>query len=275
MNVNEEIYYYQDSTELLNAIFTDKKNKNKKYSLRAWAKKLDVTAMTLSRAMRGLTPCSKKVLANIAKELKLSEKQSQYFYLLNELQYAREPQEKEYFRALLKSLSPLKNTIFYSLDTFKVIAEWYHGAILEMTSLKDFKDDPDYIAKRLGHNLSAKTVSYAIERLCALGLLKRTQLGLKAVRGEQLKTGDLGTSLIVKRYHSQFLELAQKALYEQSTDEQRFFGTTLTIKKKSIPQLNDLVDEFHKKVCDLMATDTGDETYQINVNYFRLTNKRE
>ena len=36
------------------------------------------------------------------------------------------------------------------MDTFRVISDWYHFGILELTYLKSFKSDPRWIAKALG-----------------------------------------------------------------------------------------------------------------------------
>ena len=55
------------------------------------------------------------------------------------------------------------------IEIFKIIGDWYHCAILELTYLSDFKAEPNWIAKKLGIGyLEAKL---ALERLISLGLL--------------------------------------------------------------------------------------------------------
>ncbi len=55
------------------------------------------------------------------------------------------------------------------LDVFKVIADWQHFAILNLTQVEGFKSEPRYVAKRLG--LSIHTVKRCVQRLQDVGLL--------------------------------------------------------------------------------------------------------
>ena len=60
-------------------------------------------------------------------------------------------------------------TTIVDLDTFAVISDWYHYAILSLLEVTDARLDPRWISKRLGINrLEARL---AIERLKRLSLI--------------------------------------------------------------------------------------------------------
>ena len=55
-------------------------------------------------------------------------------------------------------------------DAARVIAEWYHYAILELTRLENIKPDSRWIARVLG--ITTDEVNLAVTRLLRLGLLE-------------------------------------------------------------------------------------------------------
>ena len=51
------------------------------------------------------------------------------------------------------------------------MSEWYHGAILEMMGIQGFREDCQWIGRKLG--VRAKEVRDAMKRLERLGLIRR------------------------------------------------------------------------------------------------------
>ena len=65
--------------------------------------------------------------------------------------------------------------------TFKIISDWYHYAILELTELKEFESDINWISQRLG--ISKIEAHMGIKRLKNIGLMVEDEDG-------NLKTSD-------------------------------------------------------------------------------------
>ena len=56
-------------------------------------------------------------------------------------------------------------------EYFKVISDWYHYAIIELTLIDGFSSSPMWISERLG--ITTNQAKSAIERLISLGLLQK------------------------------------------------------------------------------------------------------
>src|SRR5688572_17118598 len=97
---------------------------------------------------------------------------------------------KNYFSAtLFKSLTPdqlslvrLQKGVSYKIlqtDAFRVISDWYHYTILELTFVEGFRNDPTWIANKLGIT--------QFEAKEAIARLKRLEL-LEEISGKLVKT---------------------------------------------------------------------------------------
>src|SRR5262245_57459511 len=96
--------------------------KNPGYSLRAFAKGLEMDFSTLSKLLKGQRPIGKLVIKRLSSKLGLDPKVTGQF-LSNQnsdVQVAGDYQQ-------------------ISLDSFNIIADWYHYAILELMRLDKFE----------------------------------------------------------------------------------------------------------------------------------------
>ena len=67
---------------------------------------------------------------------------------------------------------------------------------------------------------------------------------------------------------------AKSSIRSTNVELRDISSRTLNIKKSSIPQLKQAIREFRDKVSDLFEeAERGDETYQINIQLFPLTNR--
>src|SRR5690606_17229130 len=112
-------------------------------------------------------------------------------------------------------------TLRLKIDTFRAIADWYHLAILELIPLESFENSPKWIARNLG--ISEIEVQLAVDRLIRLGLVRMEDGELILQQGDGFIPGDVPSESI-KKFHSQILRRAEKALYLQSIDK-REYGT--------------------------------------------------
>ncbi|MCB9025377.1 MAG: DUF4423 domain-containing protein, partial [Bdellovibrionaceae bacterium] len=139
-------------SRLLQSKFISGKQKNDKFSLRAFAQKLKLSPGTLSQILNGKRKISHKKAREICELLELS------------------PIEREQFlKDFNVKAAPEVKTVFLSDDKFQVIAEWYYLAILALSETIDFKFNTDWISSRL--NLEKNIVIEAIKKLLELKLL--------------------------------------------------------------------------------------------------------
>ncbi len=266
-----EVFNYSDSRSYLRDVLKFKQNRNRGYSARAWSQQMGFkTHSLLSLFLNGVRPVKPKHLKQVLKGLDLSERERKYFEALVHFECAESSTEKEVYEKFLGTFNSNQFSCV-ELEKFRLIANWYHMAILEMTELKGFKADAKWIASRLGGKVSAYQIQEAIDRLIALGLLKETAGGDLKKTHAQLSTPKDRPSQAIREHHKQVLELAAKAIEEQSVLERDFNSCALTIDKSKLEEAKKAIANFRTTMLSIMEKSGGEETYQLSVQFFRLT----
>jgi len=222
--------------------------------------------------LRGERRLQVDLIAQIAESLKLDREEQNYLQVLTLYSNASSPAEKQLYSDLLKKLSPTKDFSTLTLDRFRIIADWHHFAIYEMVDLKDFEDDAHWIAKRLGDQITPTMVSDAIERLLRLELLARSSNGRlrKSNQSQIFTTTDVPNDAL-KKFHGQMLEKAIQALKDQNVKERDISSNTMAIDVSKLPEAKKAIRKFQNKIAELCESTSGDEVYQLNVQFFKIT----
>jgi uncharacterized protein (TIGR02147 family) len=174
---------------------------------------------------------------------------------------------------LAASHSNLQNEL--STSAFRVIADWYHLAILELLLTKDYarvesKNVIAWISSRLG--LSTIQVKNSLRHLEKLELVEF--LKGKPMRTEgTLKTGDQIPSSAIRSHHKQYLEKAVDAIDEQSIEECDFSGVIIPADSSKIPQAKKAIQEFRMKMNRILKGERADEVYRVSIGLFRVSKK--
>ncbi len=269
---------YQKAYEFLKDAFGTKQEKNPQFSLRAWSKQLGMASHApLNLMLAGKRPIPKKYLPQFIKSLDLKPREGLYLETLIEFNQAKSIVEKEMYFSRLKELAPSEPVNLVEMETFKYLGDPLHCIILDMTDLKDFSTDPKWIQDRLQMKVSLKQIDEVLNRLLTLGLVKE-------FKGKMIKThqhitnrpdvADFGS----QQYHKNVSQLAIDLISEQPVLEREFNGYSLNIKKNKIPEAKLLIRAFVKDFIQQIEdpSTTGEETYQLNVQFFGLTkNKKE
>jgi len=241
------------------------------YSMRAFAKQVEISPSHLSRVLRGEKDLSPKSALKIALELDFNhEKREQFLDLVS--YHSADPHTK---KLLLERINKrLKGNLKQSLDDelFKVISDWYYLPLFEFTKAKGFKSDSLWIAKKF--NLSVAEINAAIDRMESLSLLTRDSHGNLSVRSElQIQTTDDITSMAIRKHHKQMSEKAIQALQTQMTEEREFQSVHFAFSPNNIKRAKKMIREFADKFESELKPLSGEEVYQLNLQFFRLTKK--
>ena len=144
---------------LLQEELVERCRKNPNYSLRSFARALSVEPSALSQMINGKRPITEKMKLRLGAALGLHTKQIEKFTT----------------EGKSESKQPLPAYQQMTLDSFALISDWYHYAILELLAIEGFKPDPAWIGKRLG--ITRSEANIAVERLFRLGLLEKKNDG--------------------------------------------------------------------------------------------------
>ena len=244
----------QHFRELLQQEFIRRTNRNKSYSLRAFAQQLGMNHATLS----GLLSGKRTVTAN----------------LIDKLTPALELDPKKV--AELKSANPESGSqeAFHMLqqDAFNSMSEWYFDAILELSQIPNINLSPKVIAPAISiTELQAKLALETLERLELLKL-EKGRYRLEHANSTNILDPDYST-VAQRKYQRSVLEKSIEALTDTDRKERDHTSTTMAIQKKDLGRAKELIKKFRTELNAFLQRDpkSFDEVYQLQVSFFPLT----
>jgi uncharacterized protein (TIGR02147 family) len=230
--------------ELLQAEFDRRVEKNPLYSMRAFARTLEISSSRLSKILRGKQGLSLAWAEKIADRLQFPKDKKLHFCDLAEAAHSRVPMRRRLAEARV-SVHRSQRETFLSADVFQAVSEWYHGAIRELVMVQGFKSDSVWISNRLG--VEAHLIEAAIERLIRLGLLVRDKSGvLTTDEGITITKADGIPSEAGRRFHSQMLEKAADALRSQPVLERYISSALIPFDTSDLPRASEVLQGFRK-----------------------------
>ncbi len=233
---------------LLKEAYLKKRERNPRFTIRAFAAQLGMNSGTLSRLLSEKQPISEKV-----------------FEKIRDVVIAEVPWSASQYEMIPK----------IDIEIFRLITRWYHFAILELTYLKDFQSDIQWIAKRL--NISIIEADDAVRRLFRLEFLKEDPEGRWVDTQADLSTvGTVDTHQALKMYQHEVLDLAKTALDHISSKERDCTSLTVSMNSSMIEEVRKILSTARRQINALSAQSADrDEVYQLSLAFFPLTQKRK
>ena len=157
------------------------------------------------------------------------------------------------------------------VEKYHLISSWYHLAILDLTTTRNFISNSQWIADRLG--ITRIEVDSAVERLLVLGFLQKKNGGLKKTV-QHMHWVPENSKAAVRSYHKQMLVRAASEL--EKTDDQSFArrsitGNSLAIDSARIDEAKQAIYEFEKDFAKRFTSGSPDEVYHFNLQFFPST----
>ena len=259
-------------SHLLVEEYNKRAKKNLKYSMRAFARDLDLAPSHLSNLLKGKAGLSTESAQRITKKLAWPNRKARIFVETVESEFSRSVVVREAAKKRVEKLTvdeELKSHL--DVDEFQFVSQWYHMAILELFELKKFKMSNIFIAQKLG--ITEDETKAAVTRLLRLKLLK-VKNGKIEPSEDSTFTGDDVSSLAIRESHSQFIKKALESVHTQDKSERILRSTVMAIKKDKLPEALSMLQEFHDTFCT-QITDTNldnkDEVYCLSSQFFKLT----
>jgi len=250
--------------KLLNTKYEEMRAKNAAFSLRAFARRLDVSPSTLTRVLNGERSVSRPLAEHICEKLVLDPQERAD--VLDTF-----PSNRRYRKESTKINSTETDPSYLQLsaDQFRIIGEWYHFGILSLLKTKGFKNDPEWIAGRLG--ISTREAAAAIERLERLGMIRLDMHGQWTRTRPRARTSDDVLNLSLQKAHRQNLELGQEALASIPVDLRDFSAITMPTTPELLPKAKELIRKFQDDLSELLESKPGTEVYKFCTQLFPLT----
>lgn len=253
---------------LLKNAYLERREKNRTYSLRAFARHLGLSPAFVSYVFQEKRHLSPQIAIKIAKKLNWSAQEQKYFLSLIEFENPKTEIGQEAAIEQIRKLNSSKMSIeSLEADAFAVMSVWYHNAILILLTMKNKKHTIESIAQRL--KLDQLDTEAALHRLKKLNLVRVD--GNEWFPTHSLFSVKSSPSSAIRSYHKQMLKMAGEALEQQSFEEREFSNLTITVDPKQLELAKKKIREFTKEMAQLLDGSTASEVYQLSVQLFKLT----
>jgi len=240
-----------DFRALLQETLVSRCKTNSAYSLRAFAKQLQLEPSFLSKLLSGKRKATPAVITKISLRLSLN------------------PEEVQKYIGSTSARPQYQNL---AIDHFTMIADWYHYAILELTLVKGFQSDSNWIAKKLGiKKIEAQT---ALERLERLEMIKKNDRDeYENFSGNNTTVGNEFTAVAFRKLQKQILLQALHALENTPLELRDQSSMTLAIDPDLIPQAKEKIKKFRRELCTFLQENNRPkkDIYQLSVSLFPVT----
>jgi uncharacterized protein (TIGR02147 family) len=142
-------FYPQDSRHYLKFEFEARKKRRPHYSLRAFARDLELSPSALSEYLSGKLSFSEERVLQVSKKIQLKPIQTEHWIDLIKMESASSQADREVAAVKVKARATQEKGSI-ALDLFQVISDWYHYALLELIDIDEKYQDPKAAAKALG-----------------------------------------------------------------------------------------------------------------------------
>jgi len=239
------IFSEKDYRVILKKEYEERFHRNARYTLRAFARDLELSSGRLSDVLNSKKGLSRVSAERIASKLGYSDHERELFCDLVDAADARAQAQKNLARLRLFEKQSDRRVRQLQNDSFKLISDWFHMAIVELIQLEDCPSDTTtavvWMAKRLG--ITKTEVDAAIERLIRLELVK---ISNRAFVCGDIFTETMGevSSHAIKTFHRQMVERALATLYGRQLSERIFNSSILSIDKTQIREAQEDIVRF-------------------------------
>ncbi len=265
---------YSSYRDLLTDYFEKRKILNSSYSKRAFARDIGISSARLTQVLSKKHGLSIEAAKELAQRLKLTPDETKWFVeSVGALHSRKKTLKTEFSRRIQEYKRTAKKFTEIQLEYFKVIADWYHFAILELTHVEDFQNDAAWMAAKLG--ITIDEVTEAVARLKNLDFLSEEEGKLKDVF-KFLATPNDVPSESLKMFNHQLMKKAMEALYDQDVLNREIASNIFSVRKDRVPEFKEKLRVFRRDLENEACQSKGkDAVYCLSMQFYELTRSVE
>jgi uncharacterized protein (TIGR02147 family) len=240
--------------EILKSEFERKRKRNASYSLRSFSRDLEIDASNLSKILSYQKDPGPVLKARLAIKIGLSNEDLATFSAMS-----GSTQDQAY--------AP------HPLETFQLISDWQHYAILELFKLKKFEVSIVSISEKLA--IPQKEAKRSLDRLVRAGFLKSQNGVLSLTDTSSTSLTGVATSKAHREHQKQILEGAVSALDHIPIEIRSQSSMTFAIDTQKLELAKALIKKFRRQMGRLLSeSENLNEVYQLSVSLYPVTNTK-
>jgi uncharacterized protein (TIGR02147 family) len=268
------LFEYENYREFLADRYVGLKQSRPGFSYRVFSRMAGFRSPNFIKlVIDGKRNVSEEAARSLARALKLNRQETEFFLGLIRLNQAKSDFDRRQSFAELLRFKNFRQIHQIQADQYEYYSAWYVSAIRELVTLKDFKEDPEWIAKKLYPSIHPAEASQALELLLRLGLLSRNEKGQLEQRDAKISTGHEVRAAVIKKFHQDLLGLASKSLDEVPAENREVGAVSLGISQEKIPEIKKRIFMFRQSLLEEFGSETqnSDQVMQLCVQLFPLS----
>ena len=267
-----DVFSYLDYRAFLRDFYHDQKTRSRGFSYRAFSKHAGLKSPNyLKLVMDGDRNLTSEMADRFGRACGLRDEALGYFIDLAAFNQAKTSTSRNASYARLTSFRGHKKTHKLDLAHAAYHATWYMPAIRELVLRRDFREDPDWIARTVLPPIAKQEAQKALATLLELGLLVQ-QRG-RIVQGESLvSTGAETSGLHIGNYHRTMMVRAAEAIDLVPASDRDISSLTLCLSDDGLRRIKARIQSFRRELLELSALeDVPVQVVQVNFQLFPLS----
>lgn len=233
--------------------FLSRMERNTRYSLRSFARDLDIEPSFLSKLIRGKQKLTSNTLVRLAEKLNI--------------------QDNEIDTYLRKSAENL--CVYHVIDQEKFlhISNWTLFSLIELFKIKDFKQDTYWISQRL--RVSEKAILSALFKLEEFKFIKQVDNEWKLQTKGNTWSNLFSSTQSRRDLQKDLLDKAIEAIDYVPYEYRQNSSLTIACDEALVPEVKQKIKDFSDHLDNFIhKKGKQDSVYQLCVSFFPLTDKR-
>ncbi len=268
MKPNENQHY----RDILFQHFEKKKIRNSRYSLRAFARDLEVPVSRLSDVFTGKKSPSLPMATHLALKMGLGTLQKDLFITSIQLEKEKIQARKSLVEKRLELIQK-KVQSQWTLEHFELVSKWLDHAICVAISLDKPPKTPEQLAQMFGVDVAE--VNASLEKLLAQNDIVETADGWMATEATST-TPDDKPSLAIRQFHSEILTKAKASLANDPMEVRDFTSIIFSVNTQELPILKKRIAEMRDQLMmEFGSTKDCDAVYDLSLVLFPISEIKE
>ncbi len=269
-----DLFRYLDYRHYLKDFYRDKKKeRGSRFSFRSFSRLAGFSSPNfLKLVMEGKRNLGPDGIRKFLKALRLNKEEAAFFeHLVCFNQSSSDLERNEQYQKLANS-KRYREIRQIEKDHFVYYSHWHYAAIRELVLLPEFKENHEWISRKLFPPITPREAGVALELLQKLGFLKRNKSGRLIQAEQNISTAQEVQSLAITNYHREMIRKAAESIEKTPPDKRDISSLTLALSKEKFLEAKRRIQEFRRELNILLSDDKKvDSVYQINFRMFNLS----
>lgn len=277
MDINSkpfQAFQYSSITEFFQDYYEYLRSQDESFSFSKIAELCSFRSRTEARNLvKGIKKLSTQNIKSLNKSFPVTQKEQDYLILLNSFEQVEKSAEATKLFEKLVSLQKEEITE-KPFREIEITASVLHMTLLSIFDLSNTPQDSKEISKLLKNRYKPIEIEQAIQELNNYGFIEKEN-SKWIVKQKFVKNYDFKSNIFLQKFHSECMEIAEDALFNEEPTERYLVGASFCINSKVFPRIIQKMNTFVENLMMLEGVaGENDTVVQFNQQLVKMTDNK-